>query len=114
MRNGTFYLLGSCDDSIPLQFVEKPPLHMYAVAGQNVTMHFKYNGVNIHNIWMVNHTKRLYNTTIHHTSNHFKLYCDEVYNFKLIKVQYGGYFTIYSSRGAHDPLGLNTTIHLST
>ncbi|XP_065892519.1 uncharacterized protein [Dysidea avara] len=105
-------LKGSCDDSIPLQFVEKPPLHMYAVAGQNVTMHFKYNGVNIHNIWMVNHTKRLYNTTIHHTSNHFKLYCDEVYNFKLIKVQYGGYFTIYSSRGAHDPLGLNTTIHL--
>jgi len=113
MRIGVFYFSGSCDDSIPLQFIEKPPVHIYVVAGQDVTMHFEYNGVNIHNVWKVNHTHTLNNAHIRHSSHHSKLHCDELYDLTLINVQYGGYFTIYPSRGAYNSSGLHRTIHLS-
>ena len=88
---------------------------MYAVVGQNVSMKFKYNGINIHNTWKVNHSHRIDDTQIHykHNSSNSRKHCEEVYNFELIGVQYRGDFTIYASRGAYNASGLHRTIHLS-
>ena len=107
------YFSGVCDNSIPLKFVDHPPMDMYAVVDHDVTMHFKYNGINIHNTWKVNHSHRIDDTQILHNSSNSRKHCDEEYYFELIKVQYSGNFTVYASRGAYNASGLHKTIHLS-
>ena len=103
-------LSGACDNSMTLQLLDHSPLDMYAVAGHDVPMYFKYNRVNIHSTWIVNNTYNLNDTNIIYNSSNNAVDCDEVYHFKLIKVQCGGDFTIYSSTGGYK---IHRTIHLS-
>ena len=114
----SLYILGDCDDAIPVMFIEKPQTKLFTLVGQDVLLRLKYKGIRITTYWRVNDTHHLSDIPyIHNIVYHFKnsSVCEEIYSLKLLQVthSYSGNFTAYGCRGDFTDSAPHLTVNLS-